>query len=389
MKINVIIPAAGSGTRAKAEQNKIFIKAADGKTVLERCVKAFLDTDDITRIIVAAKSDEVSKIKLMFRSAPKVDICEGGETRAESVKRALSLLEDDCGAVLIHDAARPYIEKELIERVICETLLYGSSVPVLPVMDALKQKTSFNGGSAVYRAVDRSVYLTVSTPQGYIKEDLIRAYSHKDISDYHDDSSLYEKYIAPVRLTKGQPSNLKITLPEDAEQFKASKAPSVSAAFPRIGNGYDIHRLAEGRKLILGGTDIPYDKGLDGHSDADVLTHGIIDALLSASGNKDIGTLFPDTDKKYKDISSVALLEKVARLIYDKGFLIINISCVLIAERPKLSPYVDAIISSLSKVLNISPSQISLSLKTNEGIDCVGEGLAIAAHCVCLLILGG
>lgn len=153
----------------------------------------------------------------------------------------------------------------------------------------------------------------------------------------------------------------------------------------RIGTGYDLHRLCEGRALILGGVKIPYEKGLLGHSDADVLTHAIIDSLLGAMGEKDIGTHFPDTDISFKDISSTLLLQKTMLIMQNNGYKIVNIDSNIICQKPKLMPFIDKMKENLAPLLNIDESALSIKAKTNEGVDATGMGEAIAAQCVCLI----
>ncbi len=153
----------------------------------------------------------------------------------------------------------------------------------------------------------------------------------------------------------------------------------------RIGNGYDVHRLVAGRRLIVGGVEIPYDKGLQGHSDADVLVHSIMDALLGASGEKDIGHLFPDDDKSYKNISSLLLLERVYSVIGEKGFSIVNIDSIIAAQAPKMAPYLDTMKKNIAKVLNTEEALINIKATTTEGLGFVGKGKGIEAYAVCLL----
>jgi 2-C-methyl-D-erythritol 2,4-cyclodiphosphate synthase len=153
----------------------------------------------------------------------------------------------------------------------------------------------------------------------------------------------------------------------------------------RIGHGYDVHRLVTGRKLILGGEEIPYDKGLEGHSDADVLTHALMDALLGAAAMGDIGQLFPDNDDKYLGADSIALLKEVARLLYGRGYWLCNADCTIIAQSPKLAPYIDGMRQNLAAALNVEKDIISIKATTEEGLGFSGEGLGIAAHAVVLI----
>ncbi len=153
----------------------------------------------------------------------------------------------------------------------------------------------------------------------------------------------------------------------------------------RIGHGYDVHRLKEGRKLILGGVELPYEKGLDGHSDADVLTHALMDALLGAAALGDIGKVFPDTDDEYLNADSIGLLKKVCRLIYGHGYWICNVDCTLIAQQPKIAPYIDAMRRKLAEAMELSVGDVSVKATTEEGLGFTGDGLGMAAHAVVLL----
>ncbi|MDR3262890.1 MAG: 2-C-methyl-D-erythritol 2,4-cyclodiphosphate synthase [Clostridiales bacterium] len=402
MNINVIIAASGRGRRAGTPQNKIFSKAADGKTALEYSAASFICINGIQKIIVAARPEESALVRDIFsngtlaeffnapllaeRNAPRLVIVDGGETRGQTVQKALSAVDTDCDIVLIHDAARPYVKEPLIQRVIADAARYGSSIPALKVTDTLKHTDGSNA--------DRSQYLTVAAPQGFAFKEIQKAYSLlKDGEEFTDDSAVYKKYIGAPHMTAGQSDNIKITTPDDVEMFSVYRSTDFTASqntVPNIsvGNGYDLHKLIQGGALILGGVHIPHPTGLDGHSDADVLTHSIIDALLSAAGESDIGTLFPDDDALYKDANSIGLLKKVGCILSQKNLRIINISSVIIAEAPKLSPFTARIKDTLAAALALSPSKISIACKTNEGCGAVGKRQAIAVHSVCLLSVG-
>jgi 2-C-methyl-D-erythritol 4-phosphate cytidylyltransferase/2-C-methyl-D-erythritol 2,4-cyclodiphosphate synthase len=206
------------------------------------------------------------------------------------------------------------------------------------------------------------------------------------LSDVTDEAALAEQAGYPVQLVEGDPRNLKITTPEDltlAERLIGT--PEGVRCGVRIGNGYDLHRLVDGRRLILGGVTIPFEKGLLGHSDADVVCHAITDAILGAAGAGDIGRHFPDTDAAWKDADSVDLLRRAAGIVAAGGFAVVNVDVVVIAQRPKLAPHVDAIRARLAEAIGCDASQISVKGKTNEGVDSMGSGESIAAHAVVLL----
>ncbi|MBQ7454905.1 MAG: 2-C-methyl-D-erythritol 2,4-cyclodiphosphate synthase, partial [Clostridia bacterium] len=226
---------------------------------------------------------------------------------------------------------------------------------------------------------DRSVLRAVQTPQGFSRALLERA--HREITDRcTDDAALVSRLGVPVRLVSGSPRNIKLTAKEDlamAEFYLGGRL--------RVGHGYDAHRLVEGRKLILGGVDIPYEKGLLGHSDADVLLHAIMDALLGAAALGDIGKHFPPSDASYKDISSVQLLEKTAALLTEAGFSVQNVDATVVAQRPKLAPYLTQMRQNIADALKIDVSAISVKATTTEGMGFEGRGEGISAHAVALV----
>ena len=479
MHINLIVPAAGSSERAKTLKNKIFTEAADGLTVIQHAVLPFLGFAEIKKIIIAVKPSECDDVTRLFKGEERVFAVGGGSSRGQSVKKALKHLDRDCGIVLVHDAARPCIDAALIKRVVEDAAKYGSSVPALPVTDTLKfiadkgedqkkvkpkslavnKDVKYTGLLPAYN-VDKSRYIMLSTPQGFKRKALEDAYSmilDADLSDYTDESSVYEDFVGLPHYTEGCSSNTKITIPEDVRKFslyrtreevsqyrEADKEPvyetvenqasfeeteaakgaglsnseieikfellyqpegeytnapepqpeavkkidhpaSIEVPSLRIGNGYDVHRLAEGGRLILGGIEIPYRMGLVGHSDADVLAHSIIDALLAAAGENDIGAHFPDDDPAYQNADSMRMLKLTDGLLARKNLSLVNLSCIIMAENPKLSPFAEDIKASLASTLCVSSDQISLSFKTGEGLGFIGEGRAIACSAVCLL----
>jgi 2-C-methyl-D-erythritol 2,4-cyclodiphosphate synthase len=267
--------------------------------------------------------------------------------------------------VLIHDGARPYVSEEIISDSIEKVRLYGSGVSAVKETNSLK--VTENGDTY---AVNRDNYYIIQTPQTFNTQKLKLAY--KLNSSATDDSEIYEKAGNKVALCKGDYANKKLTSPSDF-------APS---SF-RIGHGFDVHQLVENRKLILGGIEIPHDKGLLGHSDADALIHAIMDALLSAVGKRDIGCLFPDNDNTFKDIDSKILLRKVMQEI--KPYTPVNISAVIMAQKPKMSPHIDQMRSALASILEIDIEDINVSATTTEKLGIVGEEKGIACSAVALL----
>ena len=273
-------------------------------------------------------------------------------------------------AVLIHDGARCNVTEEIIERCIDSVLNFGTGVAAIPATDTIAET---DGLGKIVKTERKNKY-AVQTPQGFIAGNLKKAYSMmKEGEEFTDESGLYAKYIAFPKIVEGSPLNKKLTTPEDftiAENLY-------------VGTGFDLHVFEVGRKLILGGIEVPHDKGLLGHSDADVLTHAIMDAMLSASSLGDIGRHFPDTDPKYKGISSMKLLEEVVKLIASHGYKLKNVSSVIMAQKPKLAKFVDSIRDNLANALSVEKACVGITCTTLEGIGTVGreEGIAVQSYC--------
>lgn len=366
MTVSIIIVAAGSGSRAKLNKNKVLFEI-DGQTVLEKTVRQFLCIENISEIIVTSSTNDLQIFKdILSPLSDKITVCLGGETRTQSVKNALEFVNGDI--VLIHDGARPFVSKNLINSVIDCAIKFGSAIPTLEMCETL----GF-GGELIER-VERQNFYSIQTPQGFNTEEIKKAYSKITDETFTDDSGVYCKFIAPCHRVQGEKKNIKLTYPEDFEENKI-----------RIGTGFDLHRLVEGRKLILAGVEIPHYKGLLGHSDADVVTHAVMDAMLSAAALRDIGYYFPDTDPQYEGISSILLLEKVMKLVAEKGYKVSNLSITIMAEKPKLMKYVPELSTNLAKVIHISTENLGITCTTLEGLGIIGEEQAIATRAyVCL-----
>ncbi len=361
MNVSIIIVAAGSGSRAKLNKNKVLFEI-DGQTVLEKTVRQFLHIENISEIIVTASTNDLQIFKdILLPLSDKITVCLGGATRTESVKNALEFAYGDI--VLIHDGARPFVSKKLINSVIDCAIKFGSAIPTLEMCETL------GFGDDLIERVERQNFYSIQTPQGFNTCEIKKAYSKITNETFTDDSGVYCKFIAPCHRVQGEKKNIKLTYPEDFEDNKI-----------RIGTGFDLHRLVEGRKLILGGVEIPHYKGLLGHSDADVVTHAVMDAILSAAALRDIGYYFPDTDPQYEGISSILLLEKVMALVAEKGYKVSNLSITIMAEKPKLMKYVPELSTNLAKVIHISTENLGITCTTLEGLGIIGEEMAIATR---------
>ena len=308
----------------------------------------------------------------------------GGAERSASVYRGLQ--ETRADMVLVHDAVRPFISEELLERVVAATREHGAALPALPVVETIKEVTA----DQVVGTPRRERLWQAQTPQGFDRELLLRAY-HAAGTDAvaTDDAALVERLGHAVCVVPGEADNRKLTTPEDLAwaEWRVRAREEVPTMGLRIGQGYDVHRLEEGRPLILGGVVVPFERGLAGHSDADVLTHAIIDALLGALSAGDIGQLFPDSDAQYKDISSLVLLEQVGTLIAERGARIQHIDAVVAAQRPKLAPHIAAMRQTLAATLGLEVGQVSLKATTTERLGFVGREEGMEAQAVALLAL--
>ena len=376
-----------------------------GRTVLEWTLAAFDSHPSIKTIVIAAGSDEIERVKTISAQFPKVrEVVAGGETRTESVKNGLDALPAEMEFVLVHDAARPLVSAELIGRVFAATVEYGAAVPGLPLSDTVKR---IGADSLVRATIPRNAAFggetlsgltTVQTPQGAKLSLLRSAYAaYHSEAEPTDEASLIEAFGAPVAIAIGETRNIKITRPEDlifAESLLSgmpASTPNTQRLAPdrfpeiRTGFGYDVHAFAEpeaNRPLFLGGIEIPHDRGLDGHSDADVIIHAICDALLGAVSLGDIGIQFPNTDPAYKNISSLKLLANVGERLREMNWRIINLDATVVAEFPKLMPHREQMQAAMAACLGLEPSRLSVKATTSEGMGFVGRREGIACWAV-------
>ncbi len=350
-----------------------------GKSVLEYSIEAFSRSDNVREIILSAKSDEIPFLESYKCKYPKIKaVVAGGATRQESVKNATDLVSEECTILAIHDGARPLITTEDIDGIIEMAEKVGAVCPVTKVVDTVKSAVD----GKITSTIDRSTTFLASTPQAFKKDVYIKALDASiELNSFTDDCSMVEKIGQTVYTYSLTKDNRKLTVPEDFEEIKMK----LTGNNFRVGHGYDVHKLVENRALILGGVNIPYEKGLLGHSDADVLVHAIMDAMLGAAGLKDIGYHFPDSAEEYKGISSIELLKAVKVKLQEKGFVLSNVDATVIAQRPKLAPYIDEMTKRVADALGVDPSDVNIKATTEEHLGFTGEGLGISAHAVCLI----
>ncbi|MBO8158012.1 2-C-methyl-D-erythritol 2,4-cyclodiphosphate synthase [Thermosyntropha sp.] len=390
--VKVIVAAAGRGSRMKSSINKQYM-LLKGKPVLAYSLFTLEKMGIVDEILIAAHPDEVDYCytnvvkRYGFRKVKK--IIEGGKERQDTVELGLKELSDDTELVAVHDGARPLFMSDLLENLVYEAIRWGAAVPGIRLKDTVKM---IDEESFAFKTLNRGELIAVQTPQVFRYKELLYAYiqARKDNFYGTDDASLYEKYVGKVKIVPGDEKNIKITTPEDiiiAQRFLEEKKGEYNGAvcYMRVGSGYDVHKLVEGRKLILGGVEIPYSKGLLGHSDADVLLHAVCDALLGAAGLGDIGKHFPDTDERYKGIDSLVLLKAVGDKLSKGGFKIINIDSTIVAQEPKLASYIPKMRENIADALNLDLSRISVKATTTEGLGFEGQKEGISAQAVALI----
>ena len=372
--INVILTCAGKGERLNLGFNKLRYSFGN-VSIFEKSLFAFI-RQDISKIIITYNKEDYDWILSKTNNLhANIKLCEGGKTRQESINNALSFVDIDCDKVLIHDGARPFISQEDIDSVISSLDSNNAAILCRKSTNSIRFINNTNS-----HPVDRNDVVIVETPQGFNCKKLLEAYKHsKDLTSYTDDASIYQSYFIDdiIDLVIAKNSNTKITQKEDLNLF-------IEANYS-VGVGWDTHELVEGRKLILGGIEIPHTKGLIGHSDADVLTHAIMDSILTATSNRDIGNLFPDTDSKYKDIDSTILLKQVYDLITSQGFVINNISATIMAQKPKLKDFIIPIQQNLARILNLDSTKVTIGATTTEKLGLIGHEEAISSNAYCLV----
>lgn len=386
--ISCVLLAAGAGKRMQREENKIFLRL--GKfSVLQWNLEHLLNVPNIKDVVIVVAEGEKEQIRAEVNAFMKIkniailpwDVIytRGGAERQHSVENGVAVTDTTTDIILIHDGARPMAESELFIHTAKMAEKHGAAVVAVPAVDTIKRVAA---DKQVIETLKRSELYAVQTPQGFKREVFEAAQTYAKETNFigTDDVSLVEHMGGSVQIVEGEYSNIKITTPSDI--IKAKKYLGATSPMMRVGFGYDIHRFKEGRPCILGGVQIESSIGPDGHSDADVLVHALMDALLGAAGLKDIGYYFPPEDDAFKGISSLLLLEKVNSLLKEKGFSAYNIDIMVIAEAPKLKPHIDAMKENISQVLTLPVERISIKATTNEKLGALGRQEGIAAQAV-------
>jgi len=395
-KAGAVVVSAGTGKRMGAAISKQYLPIG-GKPIVVHALEAF-ETAKVTSIVLVVGADDVQfaqGLVKQYRLNKVVAVVPGGTERQHSVRlglEALARVFPDVAWVLVHDAARPLVTPEVMERCL-EAAANGSgaAVPAVPVKDTIK---SVNDDGVILATPERKSLWAVQTPQAF-RYDLLWEAHQKAAAEQvlgTDDAMLVERLGIAVSISEGDYRNVKVTTPDDlawVERLITARSTKlqtgVDPSMFRIGQGFDVHQLVEGRPCIIGGVHIPFEKGLLGHSDADVLLHAVADAVLGALGLGDIGQHFPDTDPAFKDADSLKLLEHVWGLARERGYALGNADCTILAERPKIAPHMAAICANIARALDADVSQVNVKATTTEKLGVPGRGEGIVAQATVLL----
>ena len=390
----VIIPAGGQGVRARSPVPK-QLQEIGGKTVLERTVSRLARVSGVTGIVVALPAppsdpdtqtlmEQVKRrLHAVSDSGVQLVFVPGGNTRQESVYNALRAVPDGTRWVAVHDASRPFCTGALFERVREAARKHGAAICAVTPPDTVKSIRIEADESWVQATLERDSLASVQTPQVFAAEVLRLAHeaARRDGVMGTDDSQLVERLGHEVAVVEGERSNLKLTHPEDLALAKVLLGEEPAGGIPAVGLGFDVHRLVPRRKCVIGGVDIPFEKGLLGHSDADVLCHAVMDAVLGALGKNDIGQWFPDDDPRYEGVSSIGLMTDMWNALKSDA-KILNVDAVVIAESPKIMPHSQQMRANIAGALRCEVGRVSIKATTAERLGTIGRGEGIAAFCV-------
>jgi 2-C-methyl-D-erythritol 4-phosphate cytidylyltransferase/2-C-methyl-D-erythritol 2,4-cyclodiphosphate synthase len=369
--VTALIVAAGKGERLGGDVPKQY-RSLGGKPVLRWAAESLIHHSrvDAVRVVIGEGQEAAAEQALDGLSVGELIV--GGKERSDSVRNGLEPLGE--GTVLVHDAARPFCPPAVIDRLLDALEEHDGAVPVLPVADTLAQ-----GDAVLDGHVDRKRLLRVQTPQAFRVEDLLYAYEEAGRTGATDESSVMLAAGLKVAAVEGNPMLEKLTTPADWDRAEAMLA---GRLLPRTGMGFDVHAFAGEGPIMMGGIAVPHSRGLEGHSDADVVLHAITDALLGAAGLGDIGEHFPPGDAQWKGASSDLFLAHAARLIRARGGIIDHVDCTVIAEEPKLSPHRSAMRERIAAILALGVDQVSIKATTTEGLGFTGRREGVAAQAV-------
>lgn len=370
-RIVALIVAAGSGSRTGGELPKQF-RILRGQPMLRHSYSAFAEHPDIASIFVAIGEGQQAEAHTALAGLVPATLVTGGSTRRESVRNGLEAIAAAGSAddVLIHDAARPFLSPQVIDDLIDALIHAPGAVPALPVVDSLAR-----GEGALSDTVDREHLWRIQTPQAFHFDAILAAHRNWSGPEPSDDARMLMANNAEVRMVKGDEALAKFTFASDFAGHEMTPA-------IRSGSGFDVHRLASGEELWLCGVKLEHDKGLSGHSDADVAIHALTDAILGAMALGDIGDHFPPTDAQWRGASSDRFLSHAMKLAGDAGYMLANADVTIICEAPKIGPHKQAMRARLAEIMAVEIDRISVKATTTEKLGYTGRGEGIAAQAV-------
>lgn len=388
MNIWTIIAAAGSGTRlaeAGLDRPKQFIRMK-GAPLYWHSARTFAAVAGIRGVVfvfpaalLAEAGEELSALARQERFPLPFRVAAGGETRRDSVRNALAALPPECEAVLVHDAARPFVSALLTARVVAALEEgHAAVIPGVPLVDTVKETDSENFVAATR---ERSILRAVQTPQGFSRAKLHAAHEEVPAGPVTDDATLMERAGVPVLIVAGENSNVKITTPEDLALVREG-ASATPPPLPRTGFGYDAHAYGGTRPLVLGGVPVPCGITVSAHSDGDVLLHALVDAILGCCGRGDIGTLFPDDNPDFSGMESGIFLSEALRAAFAEGLAIVHADMTVVAQVPKLMPYKERIRDNVAGMLGLPANAVNVKATTEEKLGFTGEKKGIKAYAV-------
>lgn len=397
--VSAVVVAAGSGTRMGAQGGKLFLPLL-GQPVLAHTLAAFERSRTVREVVVVgAESDcgRIGELAARYGFEKVARVVPGGKTRQESCAAGFAAADSRAEFVLFHDGARPLVTPEIIDGVARQAFAAGAAAAAVRVKDTVKIADEKN---FVRETPDRSSLWAVQTPQAFSVPLYRRALAYaaaKGLREVTDDCQLVEALGERVLLVESDYANLKLTTPEDIPAAEAvlrgKTAPGAPRAEPaflpagtlRVGHGYDAHRFEPGRRLVLGGVEIPWKLGLAGHSDADAPAHAVIDALLGAAGLGDIGGMFPDTDPAFEGADSIGLLRQAAARVRARGLRVGNLDVTVVAQAPRLAPYIGRMRRNFADACGVLEDAVNVKATTEEHMGFTGRLEGIAAHAVALL----
>ena len=379
-----IILCAGSGTRTNLGYNKVLYKVND-KPIYAYSVDLFKSISEVGKIVIVSSTNDYDYFVNEFKDDNRIVVTIGGKERSDSVLSGLKMCDSE--VVLIHDGARPNIIKEEVLDVYNEALKNKVSVLAVKAKDTIKK---VDDDLYAVDTLNRNELMQMQTPQGVNREMMIAGLQKiKDKKAILDDAYVFEKvYGINAKVVLGRYENIKVTTESDLDyvEFLMGVKDKDMSGYFRIGHSNDVHKLVKGRKLILGGVEIPYELGLLGHSDADCVLHAVCESILGALGLCDIGTLFPDTDNKYKDMDSKIFVSKAYELMDERGYRINNIDIIIYLEKPLLVDYKPLMKECIASLLHTDVDNVTIKATRKEGLGYIGEGKAIEAESVVLLV---